>query len=99
MKNMSEDTGLIQDRPLPSRKEFHQRKVQQAQQLDKQDGEQIPQPSSSKKEKRLPLTQSLLLAFMLLVVFILTFNLWFPKVMNPINGKDDIQKVQIESHN
>ncbi|WHY70287.1 hypothetical protein [Fictibacillus enclensis] len=98
MKNVSEETGLIQDRPLPSRKEFHQRKAKRIN--GTQAGEKTPPaPSPPEKKKRLPLTRSLLLAFMLLVVFILTYNIWFPKVMNPINGKDDVQKVQIESHN
>ncbi|SDM78170.1 hypothetical protein SAMN04488137_1903 [Fictibacillus solisalsi] len=97
MKNVSEETGLIQDRPLPSRKEFHQRKAKRVNTT--QAGKKTSPSSPPEKKKRLPLTRSLLLAFMLLVVFILTYNLWFPKVMNPINGKDDVQKVQIESHN
>ncbi|MCQ6266063.1 hypothetical protein M1K46_10350 [Fictibacillus sp. WQ 8-8] len=94
MKNMSEQSELINDRPLPSRKEFHKRKTEQ---IRKGNAVEPESSSEEKKKNRLPLAQSLLVIFLLLVVFILTYNYWFPRVTDPLKGNDDVQKVKIES--
>ncbi|MGG1573791.1 hypothetical protein [Fictibacillus sp. NRS-1165] len=97
MKNMSEQSELISDRPLPSRKEFHKRKSERIGKEHAAELESESSPSATEKKDRLPLAKSLLVIFLLLVVFILTYNYWFPKVTDPLKGNDDVQKVKIES--
>ncbi len=95
MKNMSDQTEFINDRPLPSRREYHKRKMELVRKEATEASESSP--PSEKKKKPLPLTRFLVIIFLFLVVLILTYNFWYPKVTDPIKGKDDIQKVHIES--